>query len=86
MTTERCQKRHAEKQAAHGRWRENVADGVCGCWGLPVGSCVEATRFPKYRKWLQRERRMVLEGDGARIHRQPCVAGGDSGFVGICEI
>ena len=29
---------------------------------------------------------MVVEGDGARIHRQPCVAGGDSGFVGICEI
>lgn len=86
MTTEGCQKRHAEMQAAHGRWCRIVREGICDCWGLPVGSCVEATRFPRYRKWLQRERRMVSEGVGARIHRQPCIAGGDSGFVGICEV
>ena len=37
--------------------------------------------FPQYGKWLQRERRMVSEGVGARIHRQPWIAGGDSVFV-----
>ena len=37
--------------------------------------------FPRYGKWLQRERRMDSEGVGARIHRQPWVAGGDSVFV-----
>ena len=43
--------------------------------------------FPRYGKWLQRERRMVSEGVGARIHRQPWVAGGDSVFVwGIHEL
>ena len=29
---------------------------------------------------------MVSEGVGARIHRQPCIADGDSGYVGICEV
>lgn len=44
--------------------------------------------FPRYGKWLQRERRMVLEGVGARIHRQAWIAGGDSVFVllGIHEL
>lgn len=28
---------------------------------------------------------MDSEGVGARIHRQPCIADGDSGFVRICE-
>ena len=37
--------------------------------------------FPRYGKWLQRERRMVSEGVGARIHRQPWIAGGDSVVV-----
>ena len=83
MTTDRCQKRHAEKQAAHGKWCRIIPDGISVCWGLPVGSCVGATRFPKYRKWLQRERRMVLEGVRARIHRQPCVA---AGLLRICEV
>ena len=39
--------------------------------------------FPRYGKWLQRERRMVLEGVGARIHRQAWIAGGDSVLLGI---
>lgn len=64
--------------------------GFCNCWELPVGSGVEATRSPGYGKWLQRERRMVSKGVGARIHRQACVAGGDTVFfyflffVGFC--
>ena len=53
----------------------------CNCWELPVGSGVEATRSPGYGKWLQRERRMVSKGVGARIHRQACVADGDTGGV-----
>ena len=55
----------------------------CNCWELPVGSGVEATRSPGYGKWLQRERRMVSKGVGARIHRQASVAGGDTGFFGL---
>ena len=55
--------------------------GFCNCWELPVGSGVEATRSPGYGKWLQRERRMVSKGVGARIHRQACVAGGDTVFI-----
>lgn len=29
---------------------------------------------------------MISEGVGARIHRQPCIADGDAGLVGICEV
>lgn len=86
ITMKRCQQRHAEMQATHGRWREVVHDGLCECWELPVGPCVEATRFPRYGKWLQRERRMVSEGVGARIHRQPCIAGGDFVLEGIARL
>ena len=42
--------------------------------------------FPQYGKWLQRERRMLSEGVGARIHRQPWIAGGDSVLLGIHEL
>ena len=75
MTAGRSQKRHAEIQSAHGRWPNSVCEDFAIAGDLPVGSCVGATRFPQYGKWLQRERRMDSDGVEARIHRQACTVG-----------
>lgn len=48
---------------------------------LSVGPCVRTTRFPRYAKCLQRERRLMSEGVEARIHRQQCVSGGRSVYL-----
>ena len=43
---------------------------------LAVGSGIEATKFPLYRKWLQLGRRVLSEGvDTGRIHKLQCTDG-----------
>lgn len=43
---------------------------------LAVGSEVRATRFSRYAKWLQRERRLVADavGFGCEIHKTKCIS------------